>query len=138
MKQRKLQIVALMLVVVITVDIWLAGLALRSDSLADQVGIWPTATPFSETQISENSVAVLAAQLEAAGLTPDSYLDATGIETHLARLAAGEVSVEALEQYATDLRYLNEVTAEYGRQVPTSFWDVRTEQMIEGNVTSTT
>jgi hypothetical protein len=73
----------LVMVSAIAVGVWLLGLALRSDSIIDQVGIWPTATPFTETQISGNSEAVLAAQLAAAGLTPGPYLNATGIETHL-------------------------------------------------------
>ncbi|GAB4432612.1 MAG: hypothetical protein Kow0031_14030 [Anaerolineae bacterium] len=119
----------------VVVGVWLAGLALRSDSIVDQVGIWPTATPFSETQISGNSVAMLAAQLEAAGLTPGPYLDATGVEAHLARLSAGQIDAATLAQYAADLQTLNKTTAKYGAQVPASFWDVGNEDMAESNVT---
>ncbi len=70
MKHRKYLLTALAglgAVAVIAVGGWLASLALRSDRIVDQVGIWPTATPFSETQISDNSVAVLAASLKPPG-----------------------------------------------------------------------
>jgi hypothetical protein len=123
------------LVTLLVVGVGLARLALRSDSIVNQVGLWPTATPFSQTQISDNSVAVLAAQLEAAGLTRGPYLDATGIEGHLARLAVGEVDAETLTQYAADLQTLNATTARYGVQIPASFWDVGSEEMAAGNVT---
>jgi hypothetical protein len=138
LKQRKYLLVGVIMLIVVTVialGAWLAGLALRSDSIIDQVGIWPTSTPFADTQISAGSVDVLVAELEAVGLTPGPYLDASGIETHLARLAGGDINAETLTQYRADLQHLNEVTTEYGAQVPTSFWDVATEAMAEGNVT---
>ena len=128
-------LVGLAMIILLAVGGWLAGLALRSDSITNQVGLWPTATPFSETQISDNSAAVLAAQLEAAGLTRGPYLDATGSEAHLARLAAGEVDAATLTQYAADLQTLNAITARYGTQIPASFWDVANDDMAESNVT---
>lgn len=139
MKSRKVLTAALIglgATAVVAVGIWLASLALRSDnSDLPPVDIWPTATPFNETQISDNSVAVLAAQLEAAGLTSGPYLDATGVEAHLARLATGEVDTAALAQYAADLQTLNVTSAQYGAQIPASFWDVRTEDMAARNIT---
>ena len=138
MNRRKYLLYSVLGVVVVVfgaVGIRLASLALRSDSIIDQVGIWPTATPFSESQISAGSVDVLATQLESAGLTHAPYLDATGIKEHLLRLDAGEIDTDTLAQYAADLQTLNEITAKYGAQIPASFWDVATEEMAAGNVT---
>jgi hypothetical protein len=54
----------------------------------------------------------------------------TGVSGHLQRLEAGEVSGETLNQYADDLARLNQLTSDAGSRIPTNFWDVRTEAMI--------
>lgn len=84
-------------------------------------------TPFP-TPLAERK-ADIARALLAAGLNEQPVFGDTGVSGHMQRLEAGEVSEEELIQYAQDLTYLNSYTAEHGAQIPTDFWDVRTEEM---------
>ena len=103
--------VAIVLLLGVGIIGWqLFSLATRSDQIINQVGIWPSPTPFAQSQISDNTAAGVSAKLKAAGLSDDAYRDATGIRTHQERLEASEVSPEALLQYAADLQRLNQVT----------------------------
>lgn len=64
-----------------------------------------------------------------AGLSKAAILDDIGISGHIERLQQGKTNVNELHQYAQDLKYLNQFTAEKNGPIPTSFWDVRTPQM---------
>ena len=73
---------------------------------------------------------IVARMLSQAGLNRVPVLGDTAVSGHLTRLDNGVVSEETLIQYANDLVRLNEYTADRGVQIPTDFWDVRTEEMI--------
>jgi len=73
--------------------------------------------------------AVVERRLREVGLNGTPLLGDTSISGHLQRLEEGDVSEETLLQYAADLTYLNEYTAENKGPIPTSFWNVRTPEM---------
>jgi len=70
-------------------------------------------------------------RLREAGLNEIPILGDTAVAGHLARLENGEVGEETLLQYADNLIYLNEYTTTNGGSIPTSFWDVKSPEMIE-------
>ncbi|MCA9902997.1 MAG: hypothetical protein KC547_03995 [Anaerolineae bacterium] len=93
-----------------------------------------SATP-STDDVSEADVAHIEQRLRAVGLAESGYLSSTGIATHLQRLRDKEVSLEALENYADDLEALTQISGQYGQPIPVTFWDVRTEDMTQNNLT---
>lgn len=70
------------------------------------------------------------------GLSVTPLLGDTGVSGHMARLEAGEVTKDTLEQYADDLAALSKTTAELGQAIPAAFWDVDTEQLRQDGWTS--
>ena len=82
---------------------------------------------------SEEEESFVERRLGEAGLSETPILGDTAVAGHLARLEDGEVSEETLLQYADDLIYINAYTAANDGAIPTSFWDVRTPEMIESN-----
>ena len=112
---------------------WLAKVVLRSDTLD---AMWPwDDLPGGNVPPTQPEIAAIAAALLEAGLTAGPYRELIGVEGHIARVRSGEVSGEVLTQYATDLQTLNRLTTVNGAHIPTTFWDVRDEQMAAGNVT---
>lgn len=78
----------------------------------------------------EAADSIVGRMLWSAGLNAEPVLGDTAISGHINRLENSEVSEQTLIQYANDLIYLNEYTAENGKQIPTDFWDVRSDEMI--------
>lgn len=74
-------------------------------------------------------------KLEAVGLHRSGILGDTGIATHLQRLENQEIDLQLLEQYVQDLQFLTRFTTNFNGPIPTSFWDVRTEEMTNKNWT---
>jgi hypothetical protein len=77
------------------------------------------------------SEAEIAALLQQAGLNRQAVLGDTGVEGHLARLAAGDVSKPKLVRYARDLEEVRRLTQAHGEAIPSSFWDVDTPAMMK-------
>lgn len=67
--------------------------------------------------------------LLASGLSEEPHLGATGVSGHLARLDEGRVSGEQLLNYAKGLQELSSRTGRAGRQIPTRFWDVDSDEL---------
>ncbi|MCT8160031.1 hypothetical protein [Pseudoruegeria sp. SHC-113] len=67
--------------------------------------------------------------LRDAGLSEEPLLGDIFISGHLARLDDGEVTSEQLMEYAEGLRVLALLTGDLGRQIPSTFWDVDTDQL---------
>ncbi len=78
----------------------------------------------TETQITNS--------LRALGLSQSGLLRSTGIDRHLARLKAGEITPDTLNQYAADLGTL---TSGSSANIPANFWDVRSPAMTAANLT---
>ncbi|PRY20110.1 hypothetical protein CLV78_11559 [Aliiruegeria haliotis] len=64
-----------------------------------------------------------------AGLSAEPLLGDIATSGHLTRLDAGEVTVDQLLNYAEHLNALAFRTKGAGRQIPSTFWDVETDQM---------
>ncbi|MCC1491321.1 hypothetical protein [Cognatishimia sp. F0-27] len=64
--------------------------------------------------------------LRAAGLNETPVLGDTGVTAHMARLDQGQISAEALLDYAEDLATLSRLSAAQGKAIPGAFWDVET------------
>ncbi|WP_380054087.1 hypothetical protein ACFE33_12830 [Falsihalocynthiibacter sp. SS001] len=71
----------------------------------------------------------IARALTDAGLGAEPLLGDIATSGHLKRLQAGEVTVNQLLKYAEDLSELALLTKNAGRQIPSTFWDVETDQM---------
>ncbi len=67
--------------------------------------------------------------LRDAGLSEEPLLGDISISGHLARVDEGAVTSEQLLEYAEGLRVLALRTADIGRQIPSTFWDVDTDQL---------
>lgn len=101
-------------------------------SVQVQVGSAPAMSTADATPDADEITAV-ANQLRAAGLNENPILGDTAVSGHLARLNNSEVTLADLEQYASNLAYLNEYTAGRGTMIPTPFWDVRSSEMSANN-----
>ena len=101
-------------------------------SLAVEVMPGPATEPGDlANKPAEEETTFVARRLREAGLNETPVLGDTAIIGHLARLENGEVGEETVLQYADNLIYLNEYTTANGGSIPTSFWDVRSPEMIE-------
>ena len=89
----------------------------------------------SDSEVNASTKKHLTELLLDAGLNKTPILDASGISGHIERFLQGDTNLNELQQYAKDLKYLNKFTADKGTLIPTSFWDVRTQQMQEKNWT---
>lgn len=81
------------------------------------------------------SIDKISFDLAAAGLHQLPLLGDTGIATHLERLKNQEIDLGVLQQYADDLRFLRRFSTELKGPIPTTFWDVRTKEMVNKNWT---
>ncbi|MCT8162089.1 hypothetical protein [Pseudoruegeria sp. SHC-113] len=85
---------------------------------------------------AEASVADVEQALRDAGLGSTPTLGDISVAGHLTRLEAGEVTAEQLLDYANNLRFLSRRSAESGRQIPATFWDVDNAAMVADGWTS--
>lgn len=71
----------------------------------------------------------LARKLADVGLDATGTLGDLGVDDHLARLAAGEVTADTLLRYAEHIETLTALTRDRGQALPPRFWDVETGAM---------
>ena len=100
------------------------GSSLQVDAIAG-----PLASHDADQSLNGSSKDQILQQLLKVGLKRSPVLDDTGITKHLLRLERKQTDLQQLQQYARDLQYLNQFTAEQHGPIPASFWDVRTEEM---------
>ncbi|WP_193139049.1 hypothetical protein [Meridianimarinicoccus sp. MJW13] len=82
--------------------------------------------PAPVAEVSRNEVHQA---LRDAGLSEQPLLGDISIAGHLARLDEGAVTSAQLMEYADGLRVLALRTGDAGRQIPSAFWDVDTDQL---------
>ncbi|WP_189371179.1 hypothetical protein [Tateyamaria omphalii] len=70
-------------------------------------------------------------RLLAVGLHPTGQLSDLGVDDHLARLAAGEVTEATLTAYADAIEKLSFKSSERGQPLPPTLWDVSTPALRE-------
>lgn len=125
-------VAAVILLAVLAIGLPLLQTMTRSFDL--QAVVFPTATPFTGT-VSETQLAEVEASLRSAGLADEPILLSTGIPEHLRRLQNGEITAEALLAYANHLNALRTASAAFGEPIPSTFWDVQTDNMRESGLT---
>lgn len=116
----------------------IAGAYLARNYLIPSLSIETVEAPSlpDETSTSEvASVADIEKRLIGLGLHPTGTLGDLGVDDHLSRLDAGEVSAAELSQYATHIEMLTRLTTERGQALPARFWDVETEAMRQAGWT---
>ncbi|SHG82498.1 hypothetical protein [Marivita hallyeonensis] len=92
----------------------------------------PRTLPPRATQVQVTATAEdVRRALLAAGLNEKPVLGDTGVAAHLARLERAQVSPASLLEYAEDLTTLSNVSAAYGRAIPSAFWDVETPALAK-------
>lgn len=99
-------------------------------SLQVEVQEGPTTTIIDVHSTPDATIeARITKQLQAAGLNTTPVLGDTGVSGHLQRLHENKTEIHELQQYAEDLKHLNQYTSKRNAPVPASFWDVRTAEM---------